>query len=430
MIDRSKAPAIHPFTDVHLDFPEVKYLSNGIPIQVIDRGTDEVNRIALFVRGGILDESRRMQAMLTSATAVEGFDGMTSSDIALKLDFNGAWKSTQAYDDWTEISFWSLNECYGETLEILKGCLTSPTFKEEDLALLQRRYAGTYATQRVRGKYMASLALRRMLYGVNHPLAGDITPEDVMAITSTDIRAFYHRFYKPEGMRVVLAGRINDEIFAMTDATIGQINIVGEVPPMYDWSSFNFPSEARQEIVDMPDAVQSSISMAIPAVPRRHPDYFKLRVLVTLFGGYFGSRLMRNIREEKGYTYGISAILAGREHSGYIGISTECETIHTWSLIEEVKHEMQRLREEVVPQTELEIVKQNMLSDLVKTLDTPFNVAGYVASAITFGVYPEYFNEHVKAIIDITPVDLLQMAQRYLVEDKLFTVIAAPRSCL
>ena len=138
MIDRSKAPAIHPFTDVHLDFPEVKYLSNGIPIQVIDRGTDEVNRIALFVRGGILDESRRMQAMLTSATAVEGFDGMTSSDIALKLDFNGAWKSTQAYDDWTEISFWSLNECYGETLEILKGCLTSPTFKEEDLALLQR----------------------------------------------------------------------------------------------------------------------------------------------------------------------------------------------------------------------------------------------------------------------------------------------------
>ena len=91
---------------------------------------------------------------------------------------------------------------------------------------------------------------------------------------------------------------------------------------------------------------------------------------------------------------------------------------------------MRRLREEIVPQAELDIVKQNMLSDLVKTLDTPFNVAGYVASSITFGVYPEYFNEHVKAIIDITPVDLLQMAQRYLDENKLITAIAAPRSCL
>lgn len=430
MIDRSKAPEIRPFDDVHLDFPEVQYLSNGIPIQIVNRGDEEVNRVAVYVRGGILDEARPMQAMLTAATAVEGFDKMTSADIALKLDYSGAWKATQAYDDWTEISFWSLNENYGDSLEILKGCLTSPTFNVDDLSLLQRRYASTYAMQHMRGKYMASLALRRMLYGENHPLAGDVTPEDVMAVTPAIMRSFYDKFYKTTGMRIVLAGRITDEMLAMTDASLGQIDRGGLVPPTYNWSGFKFSREARQIVIDMPEATQSSVSMAIPAVPRRHPDYFILRVLVTLLGGYFGSRLMKNIREEKGYTYGISAILAGREHCSYIGISSECEIMHTKSLINEVKHEMQRLCDETVSQSELDTVKQYMLSDLVKTLDTPFNVAGYVASAITFGVYPEYFNEQVRAIMNISPSDLLRGAQKYLDEKLMLIAVAAPQSLL
>lgn len=430
MIDRSKAPEIRPFEDVHLDFPSVQYLSNGVPIQVIDRGYDEVNRVAVYVRGGILDEMHTMQAMLTAATAVEGFEKMTSAEIALKLDYNGAWKATQAYDGWTEISFWSLNENYGDTLNILEGCLTSPSFKVDDLDLLQRRYASTYAMQRMRSKYQASLALRRMLYGENHPLAGDIIPADIIAITSADLRQFYSMFYKTDGMRVVLAGRITDKMLAMTDASLGQINREGEVPPEYDWSKFQFPHESKVVVIDMPEATQASVSMAIPTVPRRHPDYFYLRVLVTLLGGFFGSRLMKSIREEKGYTYGISAILAGREHFSYIGITSECEIMYAYSLIDEVKREMRRLCDEPVTHAELDIVKQYMMSDLAKTLDTPFNVAGYVASAITFGVYPEYFNEQVKAIVNVTPADIQLMAQRYLDEGQMLIAIAAPQQSL
>ena len=139
---------------------------------------------------------------------------------------------------------------------------------------------------------------------------------------------------------------------------------------------------------------------------------------------------MKNIREDKGYTYGISAILAGREHFSYIGITSECEIMYAYSLIDEVKREMRRLCDEPVAQSELDIVKQYMLSDLAKTLDTPFNVAGYVASAITFGVYPEYFNEQVKAIINVTPADIQLMAQRYLDEGQMLIAIAAPQQVL
>ena len=430
MTDRTKAPAIKPFEGVRLDFPDTRYLSNGIPIQIINQGSDEVNRLSLYVRGGIVDEDYPLQSMLTSAILVDGSSDYTSSQIAQCLDFNGAWKAVQSYDDWTEISFWSLNEHFDKTLDILSSCLKSPTFDADVFGLLQRRHARNSATQHKRGKYLASMALMNMLYGPNHPLSRDVTPDDIMKQTPSQARDFYLRFFKPCGMRIVLAGCVTDEMFSMTDAALGAMHMDGTVPSLYDWSAYRPPESSQLVIVDKPDAVQASIAMAIPAIKRQHPDYIKLRVLITLLGGYFGSRLMSNVREDKGYTYGISAMLAGRKQSGYIGISTECELVHTKPLIDEVKHDMRRLREELVSEAELGIVRQNMISDLVKTLDTPFNVATYVASTITFGVYPEYFNEQVEQIMAITPVDVQLMAQRYLNDDKLLTAIAAPKDSI
>ena len=149
-----------------------------------------------------------------------------------------------------------------------------------------------------------------------------------------------------------------------------------------------------------------------------------------MLGGYFGSRLMSNIREEKGYTYGINAFLLGRAEDGYIGVSTECDVRYTWKVIEEVKHEMKRLCDEPISLDELNLVRQFMLSDQVKTLDTPFNLASYVSSTWLYGVYPDYYNRQIDTILHATPVQLQQVAQRYLNLDKLRIVIAGDKSNL
>ena len=183
-------------------------------------------------------------------------------------------------------------------------------------------------------------------------------------------------------------------------------------------------------IVDKPGAIQAAVSMAIQAIGRNHPDYLALRVLCTVLGGYFGSRLMSNIREDKGYTYGINAFLSGREQDGFVGVSTECDVHYTWQLIDEVKYEMQRLRDQLIPEAELALVRQYMLSDQVKTLDTPFSLASYVASTLLYGVYPEYFNRQIETILNITPQRLQQVAQAYLDLDRLRIVIAGDKSQL
>ena len=176
--------------------------------------------------------------------------------------------------------------------------------------------------------------------------------------------------------------------------------------------------------VEKEGAVQSAIQMQLPAIPRTHPDYFKLRILVTALGGYFGSRLMSNVREEKGYTYGIWASLIGARQGAYVSISTECDCAYTRPLIDEVKHEMETLRNEPIPIEELDMVRSSMLSELVKNLDTPFSIASNVGAMILYGIYPEYFNEQIRAIRAVTPEELLATARRYLLEENLYTVVA------
>ena len=428
MLDRSLQPPVSPFTNVKLDFPQQTTLSNGVPLQVINQGDDPVNRVAVYVRGGILVEPKPMIAMMTGTVALEGSKSHTSAEIAQTLDFNGAWKAVQSYDDWTELSLWSLNYNYETNLRLLAQCILQPTFMPDDLDLLQRRYAGTYAASHRRVKYLAALELRRLYYGQTHPLAIDITPDDILSITSEELRSFYLRYYLTSHMRVILAGKITDRELAVTDDVLGHIDIPGRSLPYYDWSTFEAPASGTVKVVERPEAVQSAIAIALPAVPRRHPHYFKLRVLITVLGGYFGSRLMSNIREEKGYTYGISAVLAGREHCSYIGISTECMTQYTWAVVDEIKAEMSRLREQLVPADELDTVRKYMISDLVKTLDTPFSVASYVGSTITFGVYPSYYNDQVKAIEQVTAADLLEMARIYLREERMLIAVVGNMS--
>ena len=424
MNDKTCPPPIHPFTDVRLDVPQLVHLSNGIPIYIINGGEDGVNQLSVFVRGGALTESIPMLSVLTGLTATEGTATRTCHQIAETLDYYGAWKSVQGYDEWVELTMSSLNSNYQVSLDILCDCLTHPTFLPEDFGTLQRRYAASFATAHQQVKYLAALELRRMYYSPRHPLAADTTPNDIMSITTAHLQQFHQRHYCTANMCAVLAGEIPHPMLETTDAMLGALSIPGEPLPPFDWDAWRTPFEAQQRVIDHPGALQSAIAIAMPAVPRRHPDYFKIRILATVLGGYFSSRLMTSIREQKGYTYGIHAYLAGREHDGYIGINTECDVKYTWPVLEAIRQEMRRLRAEPVTEEELAQVRQHMLSDLVKTLDTPFSIGRYVSSIFTFGMYEDYFNDQVQAIIGITPAQLLETANQYLHDDLMAVAIA------
>ena len=426
MTDRSKQPAVHTFDNVHLDFPQSKLLSNGITTWVIGHGSEEVTKVDLHVRGGMLMEDHVMQANMTATLATSASATHDAAAVAEALDHAGAWKSCQVHDSHTVVTLASLNSTLERVSTLLTECLSKPSFDTNEFEVNQRRIASNYATQNRRVRTLAMNEMRRLYYGERHCLAQAITPEKVMSLDIGQLQSFYRRHYNTANMELVVSGHVTDHEMDIIDRTLGQIRLVGSHTPDPIWEVH--PSPTLFAIVDQPGALQSCVVMSQPTVNRSHPDYFKIRLLVTILGGYFGSRLMSNLREEKGYTYGIGAYVSGRAHDAAIGIETECDVRYTHAVIDETRHEIERLRNETVPQAELDNARQYMLGELVKTLDTPFSIASYVGTTILYGVSPEYFNRQVEDILSATPADVLDTARKYLDPDHLRVVVAGDQS--
>lgn len=427
-IDRSTPPPVSDFDDFSLEVPAPITLSNGMKMWIASNGEEEINRFSIYMTGGAFQESRPMQATACSLAVFNGNAKMSFAQIAEAIDFYGAWREAHVLDNCTSFSLSSLNENFDKTLPIFIESLRTPVFPDSEFEPLKRQLAVNCAMAREKVKYLANKEIMKLYYGKNHPLATDPTPDDINSLTGEHMRSFHSHFYKAQNCNLVLAGNISDREIATIEAVLSDWQPDGAptpqvVPPFS-------PSQEMFKIVDKKGAVQSAVVMMLKTVPRRHPDYIKLRILATVLGGYFGSRLMKNIREEKGYTYGISANHSGRAFDGYVGIATECDTLHTWDVISETHHEIERLQSELITPQELETVKRYMLGDLAKTLDTPFNIAAYIGNMFCHGTYPTYFNEQVHEIRNVTSSQLLDIAQRYLHKDKLRTVIACDKDML
>ena len=224
---------------------------------------------------------------------------------------------------------------------------------------------------------------------------------------------------------VVVSGKISPSELALVRSTFGR----WEARPVEERHEIaEHPQPSMFEVVQKDDAVQSSVLISIDAVPRLHPDFIKLRILTTAFGGYYGSRLMQNIREEKGYTYGIQSYMLGRLNQGRIEISTQCGTQYTAAVIEEIKHEMRKLREQPIGDDELNQVRRYMMSDLVKTLDNAFSRAVFIGLIRTGNIYPEYFDRHFAELKTVTAQELQHLAQQYLTDDRLRIVVAGDKA--
>lgn len=419
---RNTPPPLASFSDLTLSFPPLTKLENGIPCWVIDGGEDDMNRVSVFINAGTMMENKTAVATLTAIMLTEGTHKLSAQQVAEQFDYYAARKIADSYDYWTEVTMTSLNDNFEHTMSLLYDCITNPSFPQQELDYYKRCIAGNLASMQQNVKYQATTRLKELYYGNVNPMGVEISLDDIDAITRDDLVEFHRRFFMPAACKVVISGKITQNILDTLNATLGKWSDNREAISEPVWQTS--PSSTMFDIVNRPGALQSALHIRIQAVKRDHPDYLPLRVLVTILGGYFGSRLMMNIREDKGYTYGIHASLLGIQHDGCIDIQCECATEHTWNVIDEVKNEMKLLREELVPESELDAVRQHMLSAMAKTHDTPYNIASYVTTTLLFGVYPEYHNNQLHCVSSITPQHIQQLAQKYLRDDLMRIVIA------
>lgn len=419
---RSVPPPVKPMAAFSLPGVRRRMLPSGIELIIYDRCDVACNSLTFVMPGGSCEMGPLAYSSLISIMRNEGTRSFSADEINSCLDFNGSWLKCSTSAHHTSIQMRSLNKRLAYTLPVFRSVILEPTMPEEILAVRREALARRLEVAMTDVDFLASCKFTELAAGKNHPEALVDNPEDVRKVSSDTLIELIGRCETPSRGQLFLCGMITPEVERLVADTFSEIpagddhgiNIIPYTPA---------PAGTTEKIVKA-DANQSAVMMMLPGVMRDAPDHIPLHITVSALGGYFGSRLMLNIRERLGLTYGISASLNSSANGSYIQImaDTACDSVDR--LREEVAAELKRMSAEPPRGEELTRLRQTLLSQQASIADSPFSIMAYYAGTVTAAIPEGYFDAKLRAIEALTSDTLAETAARYLRPELLRTAIA------
>lgn len=420
MPNRARAP--RTFSVKQIDFPVVQELrlDNGFPLYVVHADTQEVTRVDVVFHAGRPYEHKNLVARATAAQIREGTLTRRAAEVAEHFDFYGSEFSAPFQMDTANLSLVSLNKHLGSVLPVFAEILHSPAFPEQELAHFIQRNQQKLLVDLSQNDVIAYRQITEMLFGAAHPYGYNSTPEMYAALTSADLHLHHQRTYAAGNGMVFASGWVDEHTVRLINDTLGRMIHSGEaVEP-----SIPVPdSEPVQQRIHHPRSHQTAIRIGRRLFNRHHPDYHKMYMVNTLLGGYFGSRLMSSIREEKGYTYNIYSSLECMRFDGYFYIATETGNEVAEKALQQIYLEIETMQEELVSVKELNLAKNYLLGGMLSQIDGPFNSMDLLRSLKLESLEPSFFREAVAAIQEITPEEVRDLAQKYLGRDQMWEIL-------
>ena len=407
--------------------PERMVLSNGIPLNVLNAGENEVVRIDFLIKGGRWQQVQPLQALFTNRMLREGTRRFTAAEIAERLDYYGAWLELSSASEHAYLTLYSLNKYLPETLDVLESIVKEPIFPEKELGVIIDTNIQQFLGNSSKVDFLAHRGLLKAVFGERHPGGRLVQEEDYHRITPSVLRDFYNRYYHSGNCSIYLSGKVTDECIRKVEQLFGSEPFGTGFRKPEKKEYLPVVADVKRIFIERPDALQSAVRMGMLSLDRNHPDYLKLRVLVTLFGGYFGSRLMSNIREEKGYTYGISAGVMPYPGQGVLAVNAETANEFVEPLIAEVYHEIDRLQNDLVPAEELSMVQNYMSGEMCRSYESAFSMADAWIFVQISGLRDSYFTDALDAVKNVTPEEIRELAGKHLCKEKLKEVISGKK---
>lgn len=414
MTDRSRPPLLRPFGAFSFPEPECEHLGAGVPLYILRGGKEDVVRLDLVFRGGRYQQAMPLQAVFAVRMLREGAVGLSASAIEQRLDYYGSWLETSAGPEHTFLTVYAPGRFFPEVLPLVEDLVKCPTFPSAELDVVVAGSRQQFLLNLRKGAFVARRYLRYALLGGAHPGGRLLMPSDYARLTSACLADFHRACYGTAGCSVFLSGRITD---AVRDS-VGQAFGSSPWGASASLSPFGpYPAQGggeRRLFVLRPQARQHSIGMGELTIPPSHPDFPALQVLVTLLGGYFGSRLMSRIREELGYTYGISAALQPIPEASLFVVATETDGAYTEAVVAEVYAAMERLQAEPVAEAELAVVRNYLYGQLCRSFEGVFALADAWIDISTGHLPPDHYHRQWDVLAALTPERLREVACRYL----------------
>lgn len=420
-LNRTQEPEVKPFPDIELPEAEHITLANGLPLHILNSGTQDVLKVEFLFSAGALKQPARLVAAMTVEAIGEGTDKRTSKEISEQLDFYGSYMKTDSSRDTPALVLYTLSKHLDKTLPVIKDLLLNATYPENELKTYRENSKQKLISGEKKVSVMASKLIYEILYGKEHPFGYRVIPRDFDNVTRQQLLDFHHAHYRALDCDVIISGRVTPEVLDTFKKEFE--NIPAKVSSFNNNTPTPEPSADKKQVHEVPNVVQSAIKIARPLFSKTHPDYIPLQVLNTVFGGYFGSRLMTNIREDKGYTYGIGSGLVALGTTGIWSIGSEVGVEVTKATLKEIYHEMKVLREEPVSQEELDTVRNYMLGVFLKDIDGPFALAEKYISLLKYGLDYSYYQRWIKTVKTITPAEIQALANKYLREEDFYELV-------
>jgi zinc protease len=423
MPDRSVPPKIANNFKLQLPEVQIQHLDNGIPLYLIQRGTQEVAKLEIVFNAGRPYEEDRLAARATSSLLKEGSRQYPRAEIAEQLDFLGCTLSTPFNLDTSNITLYSLNKQLEKSLPILEDILRAPTFSQEALDNYQQRNIHKLAVDLTQNDVVAYREITALIFGQQHAYGYNSSPEMYQQLKQEHLKKHFSRLYNQQNCTIFISGKISSRTLAsirerLNDAILPGARAVPKLPAT--------DRPGGSTYIALPNMHQSSIRIGRKLFNRHHPDYKGLFVLNNILGGYFGSRLMTNLREDKGYTYNIYSSLDAMRYDGYFYIGTETGTSHTTATLEQIYLEMQKLQDNPISAKELEMVRNYLMGNFLTMLDGPFNVAEVVKTLISDLLPLSFFESLVQTVQEIQAEELQLLAQKYFNRQDMWEVIVGP----
>lgn len=421
-LNRLQVPVLHGIDSVHYTPAQAVGLVPGLPVYLISEGSQDVLRLELVFRAGTAWHANPLIPSFAASMMQEGSSKHSAAEIAEGIDRYGAFLELDHDKDFATITLYTLRRYFAETLEWVMEMVGDAQFPEREWEILRKNRLQKFRINSGKVAFVSGKKFQELIFG-GSPYGAEFSEREYESATLEQLRQFRNARYDLRHALILLCGKVDHEAVEILRAAVKPYVSEGKGFVGLPQTSFGQAIAPGKHYIEKPDAIQSALRIGRRLFTRHHADYFGIKILSTVLGGYFGSRLMSNIREDKGYTYGIGAGAVAYETEGWFYISTEVGADVTRDALREIYFELGKLREEPIPADELDLVRNYMLGSLLKSFDGTFERMERFKGNMLYGLPDDYYARYTEAIRTISPAELQRIAQTWWREEDLTELV-------
>lgn len=424
-LDRTTPPTIFSPQEFQYQLKKIdtEFFNNQIPFYSLLDTIEPIFQLELVFEAGLWYENKRAVAQAVTALFKSGTSNMSAFEINETIEQYGASVSAHCGPDWATITISCLTKYLAKIIPLVYELLTDSIFPQEEVDIYIQNAKQRLSMQLLKSDFVANRKIDEYQFGFDHPYGKYVLMEDLDKLQSEDLKIFLQKHYNFTTCKIFLTGSFSENDKKLIASTFGlhTWNQAEQNPILYYKTTPDL--EKKHRIQHDEKSVQGSIRLSRFCVEKSHPDFVPMILLNTLFGGFFGSRLMSNIREEKGYTYGIHSMILNQRHATALMISTEVGKEVCELVIQEIYKEMDILKNELVSEDELNLVKNYLLGSILSSIDGSFQIMQRWKSLILNGFDEQRFNNNIEIYKHIQASELQTLAQTYFVQDSFYELI-------